>query len=247
VLSILMVVAMQAEATPLLGRIGAEPAPLATPLPIRAFTGSIDRHRVTVVVNGRHPRHGVDHIGTDAAALATMVGIDRFAPDLVLTAGTAGARRRSGLRLGEVVVASDRFVFHDRRIPIDGFRELGVGDVPAADLDTIAAVLGFTTGVFSSGNSFGETAEDLAMLDASGAIAIDMESAAVASVAELCGVPVGGVRVIVNHIDDAEASVAEFADGLEDAAATLADALVAVIGAIDDGGSSVGMRSRSAP
>lgn len=233
--SILVVMAMEAEAAPFLTRIDASPVALpASSLPssppVRVFEAEIGECAVRVVVNGRHPRHGVDHIGTDAAALSTSLGIAAWAPTLVIAAGTAGGRRASSLRLGDAVVASGHFVHHDRRIPLDGFRELGVGRFPAADLDAIADELGLAKGVFSTGNSFGETAEDLAMLDDSGAVVVDMESAAVAMVGELYGVPTSGVRVIVNFIDDAEASIAEFEDGLADAAETLAEALVAVIG-----------------
>jgi nucleoside phosphorylase len=237
--SILVVMAMEAEAAPFLARIDARelPIPVTTSAsslpsapPIRTFEAEVDGCVVHIVVNGRHPRHGVDHIGTDAAVLSTSLGITTWEPDLVIAAGTAGGRRASSLRLGDAVVASGHFVHHDRRISLDGFRELGVGRFPAADLDTIADELGLARGVFSTGNSFGETDEDLAMLDASGAVVVDMESAAVAMVGELYGVPTSGVRVVVNFIDDAEASIAEFETGLADAAERLADALVAVIG-----------------
>ena len=233
--SILVVMAMEAEAAPFLDRIGARPVEmplgpsLPSSLPLRAFESEVDGNRVCVVVNGTHPRHGVDHIGTDAATLSTAMGILAWAPALVIAAGTAGARRASGLRLGDVVVASTHFVHHDRRIPLDGFRELGIGRFPALDREDVAAELGLTTAVFSSGNSFGETAEDLAILEATCATVVDMESAAVAMVGELFGVPVTGLRVIVNFIDDIEASVAEFESGLTDAAATLAAALVRFI------------------
>lgn len=224
-----MVMAMEAEAAPFLDRLGAVRRPDLSALPVEVFGAESGHSRVTVVVNGCHPRHGVDHIGTDAAALSTLIGVQHCAPDLVVSAGTAGTRRRSGLGLGDVVVASGHFVHHDRRIPLDGFRELGVGRFPAADLDEVATGLGLAMGVFSTGNSFGETAEDLVMLDASGAVVVDMESAAVAMVGELCKVAVTGVRVVVNFIDDPETSVGEFESGLEDAAGILADVLMSVI------------------
>lgn len=226
--SIVVIMAMEAEAVPFIERIGAVPTPLPTLLPLRGFIAEFDGCRVSVVVNGRHPRHGVDHIGTDAAAIATSIAIAHCGPELVITAGTAGGRRGSTQRLGDVVIAAGHFVYHDRRIPLPGFEELGIGRFPAASLDDVARALGLATGVFSTGNSFGETVEDLVMIDASGAIAIDMESAAVAAVCELFAVPVTGVRVIGNFIDD-PASVADFETGLVDSADVLAAALVDVI------------------
>lgn len=227
--SIVVVMAMEAEARPFVDRIGAAPFPIDSALPCRGFTTEIERCRVSVIVNGHHPRHLVDHIGTDAAAVTTMLAIDRCRPDLVITAGSSGGRRESGLNIGDVVIADGHFVHHDRRIPLPGFAELGVGQFPAARVDTMARSLAHRTGVFSTGNSFGETAEDLAMLNQSGAIAVDMESAAVASVCELFGVSVTGVRVIANFIDDGHASIEEFQRELPDAAERLANALVEVV------------------
>lgn len=227
--SIVVVMAMEAEAEPFVARIGASESPVPTRLPLRAFVTVIDGCRVAAVVNGRHPRHGVDHIGTDAAAVTTSIALTNFTPDLVITAGTAGARRGTAHRIGDVVLAAPHFVHHDRRIPLRGFDELGVGRFPAAPVGGLARRLGLGTGVFSTGNSFGETTADLEMLDASGAIAIDMESAAVASVGELHDVPVLGVRVLANYIGGGATGASEFESGLASAAARLADALATII------------------
>ena len=230
--SIVILIAMQAEAQPLLSALGAMPVATASKIPVEAFQAIAHGSLVTVVVNGVHPRHGVDMIGTDAASLAAAFAIDNFRPELVLTAGTAGGRRSNGTRIGDVILARERFVYHDRRIPLSGFQELGIGSFPASGLGGLAESLGFTTGVISTGNSFGETTEDLKMLDASGALAIDMESAAVASVCELHEVPCAGVRIIANMIDDSEQSVAGFEQELEAAAAHLCAALLAVLAAL---------------
>ena len=229
--------AMRAESTPLVEALGANPIALNTAMPIEGFQATVRDCLVTIVVNGRHPRHGVDLIGTDAATLTTTYAIENLRPDFVLCAGTAGGRRSNGSQIGDIVVAHERFVYHDRRIPLPGFQELGVGSFPTADLRRLSFGHGFALGVISTGNSFGETNEDLKMLDESGALAIDMESAAVASVCELHGVPCGGIRVIANFIDDPEDSPGEFERELETAAARLSAALLEVIGeliAIDE-------------
>lgn len=235
--SLVVVMAMRAESAPLVAALGATPVALKTAMPIEGFQATIRGCLVTVVVNGRHPRHGVDLIGTDAATITTAYALEKFRPDFVLCAGTAGGRRSSGSRIGEIVVAHERFVYHDRRIPLPGFKELGVGSFPSADLSVIALGHGFTLGVISTGNSFGETADDLKMLDESGAVAIDMESAAVASVCELQGVPCGGIRIIANFIDDPEESPREFERELGNAVERLSAVLLQVIDelfALDD-------------
>ncbi|GIR38003.1 MAG: hypothetical protein CM15mP49_33880 [Actinomycetota bacterium] len=47
--------------------------------------------------------------------------------------------------IGEIILAN-RCVFHDRRIPLKGFMNYGVGDFSVADLDEIAERLGFRWG-----------------------------------------------------------------------------------------------------
>jgi nucleoside phosphorylase len=227
--SIVAIMAMRAEAEPLVQRLGAISIPLETLLPLQAFQCEIDGCVVTVMANGRHPRHGVDLIGTDGATISSMFAITAFDPDLVITAGTAGGRRSETMKIGDVVLARERFVYHDRRIPLPGFQELGVGSFPALPIDSMAAELGWQTGVISTGNSFGETAEELVMLDQSGAIAVDMESAAVAAVCELYGVPVTGIRVISNYMGEADSAAAEFERELQESAMTLAVAIEAAV------------------
>jgi nucleoside phosphorylase len=227
--SIVVIMAMRAEAEPLVQRLGAVSISLETLLPVQAFQCEINGCVVTVMVNGRHPRHGVDLIGTDGATISAMFAITAFDPELVITAGTAGGRSSETTKIGDVVVARERFVYHDRRIPLPGFQELGVGSFPALRVESLAAELGWQTGVISTGNSFGETAEELVMLDRSGAIAVDMESAAVAAVCEMFGVPVTGIRVISNYLGEADSAAAEFERELQDSVMTLAMAVEAAV------------------
>jgi hypothetical protein len=65
--------AMRAESAPLVAALGATPVALNTAMPIEGFQATIRGCLVTVVVNGRHPRHGVDLIGTDAATISFSV------------------------------------------------------------------------------------------------------------------------------------------------------------------------------
>jgi 5'-methylthioadenosine nucleosidase len=225
--SIVVIMAMRAESEPLVQRLGAVSISLGTSLPVQAFQCEINNCLVTVVENGRHRRHGVDLIGTDGATISAMFAMTAFDPDLVITAGTAGGRRSETMKIGDVVLARDRFVYHDRRIPLSGFQELGVGSFPALPVDSMAAELGYQMGVISTGNSFGETVEELVMLEQSGAIAVDMESASVAAVCEMYGVPVTGIRVISNFMHDGDSAATEFEQELQDSVAILAAAVEA--------------------
>jgi nucleoside phosphorylase len=237
---IVLVMAMEAEAAPLREAIGAQrvdgPA-WAASLPPQVWhapdgPGGTD---IVLVVNGTDPGTGVDCIGTTAAALATMVAIDSARalggrpPDLVLSVGTAGGWERSGAVIGDVYLAWDRFVCHDRRIDLPGFDELGRGDLPAADLRRHGDALGCRLGVVTTGDSLDESPDDAARILASGAEVKEMEAAAVAWVAGLHDISIGAVKAITDLVDDPAPTAEQFTANLASAAAALRATTVALL------------------
>src|SRR5688500_612387 len=78
-------------------------------------------------------------------------------PDLVINAGTAGGFRAKGAAIGDVYVSS-RTLNHDRRIPIPGFLEFGIGVHEAYPTINLRAALGFKHGVVTTSNSLDFTA-----------------------------------------------------------------------------------------
>ena len=157
---ILIVMAMDTEARPVVAalgeRWGQQPAaaPVEPPLPMRGWRFvRPDGGEVILTINGEDPRHGVDSVGTQPAALATHAGIRRFGPDLVLTVGTAGALPGAAA-VGEVFHAAG-FRFHDRRIVgvAAGFEGYGVYAMPAAALGAFAGTPSARPAVISSGNA----------------------------------------------------------------------------------------------
>lgn len=246
-----LVMAMEAEAAPLRSALGA--APLASPpwaasLPMRLSRAPADgaRPAVTLAVNGTDPRTGVDAIGSTAAALAThLVLSDSLAAhpsaayrspaghagpvELVLSVGTAGGWNRAGAAVGDVYLAHDRFVCHDRRIPMPGFDQLGLANLEAADLTAHAGPLGCKLGVVTSGDSLDETDVDRERIIASGAVVKEMEAAAVAWVAHLHGVPVGAVKAITDLVDAPEPAAEQFLANLAIAADALRVTTLALV------------------
>ncbi|MEM9465677.1 MAG: 5'-methylthioadenosine nucleosidase [Actinomycetota bacterium] len=237
---IALVMAMEAEAAPLREAIGAvrsERPDWAGALPPVVFHAgeAPGGAQVVLVVNGVDPRTGVDCIGTTAAALATQVAIDRSLalggrrPDLLLSVGTAGGWQRAGAAIGDVYLAWDRFVCHDRRIDLPGFDAFGRGDLPAADLRDHADPLGCRLGVVTTGDSLDESPEDAARILASGAEVKEMEAAAVAWVAGLHDVPVGAVKAITDHVDHPAPTAEQFTANLAAAAAALCTTTIALL------------------
>ena len=229
---VVIVMAMRAEAAPLGDALDARPVAVpgwADSLPVQLFEAQPDRARprVLLALNGIDPSCGVDCIGSTAAAITTQVALcaaaDRFdgPSDLVLSVGTAGGWERHGTSIGDVYMAWDRFVSHDRRIDLPRFDEYGVGNHRAADLRSHAAALGCRLGIITTGDSLDESADDATRIAASAAQVKDMEAAAVAWIAGLHRVPVSAVKAITDLVDSPVATPEQFTENLTMAAARL--------------------------
>ena len=86
------------------------------------------------------------------AAVSALVAINQFKPDLIINAGTAGGFNRCGGAIGDAYI-STACKNHDRRIPIPGFQEYGVGSYVSHPTKNLVESLGLKTGIVSSGNS----------------------------------------------------------------------------------------------
>lgn len=229
-----VIVAMAAEASPIverLGLVGVDEVPEG--LPFVWHHGRIGDLDVVVSTNGIDPRHGIDNIATQPATLNTYVTAERWTPDLVLTAGTAGGWEARGADIGDVYLSSGDLVFHDRRVPIPGFDEYGHGRYPSVDADGLAARLGLKTGVVTTSNSLDDPEPDRSIMAAHGADVKEMEAAAVGWVCWLLDVPVMAVKAITDLVDHHTETAEQFQANLEMATNRLADAVVAVLTEVD--------------
>jgi nucleoside phosphorylase len=179
--TVAVIMAMRAEARPLIELVGAAERELPEtvgPLPIQWYDARVGGLNVVISVNGTDRRRGVDEIGTQPAVLNAYVTMVHRRPDLVISAGTAGGWGRHGTRVGDVFVSRDRFVFHDRRIPLPGFDQYGIGSYASVDASHLARALHLKQGIVSTGNSLDEALDDGRAIIASGATVKDMEAAA---------------------------------------------------------------------
>jgi len=226
---IAVVMAMSAEASPVLTALSAEAATGVAPLVVRWFTATRHRSEILIALNGRDRRFGVDSIGTEPAALNTYVAIDRFRPDVVISAGTAGGWERAGGAIGDVYVSDGCVVHHDRRIALDGFREYGIGAYPVLPARQMAAALGLKTGIVTTSNSLDENDDDRLLISASGAAVKDMEAAAVAYVCEQMSVPFLALKAITDLVDHPAATADQFNANLSMASKRLSEKLLEVL------------------
>ena len=222
----LVVIAMEAEAVPVRKKLGlkGEGNLLAEGVSARLWSNE----SVHVVTNGSDSRFGVDAIGTLPASLTTFLAIQKTNPKIVISAGTCGGFIARDGFIGEIILA-DRCVFHDRRIPLEGFMNYGVGDFRVVDLRTIAERHGFKIGTISTGDSLDSQPYDLDFMNSVNAVAKDMEAAAVAWACALNEVPFTALKVTTDLVDGEVTTEEEFVTNLQYASNRLSEGILSLI------------------
>lgn len=221
--NVLIMIAMEAEAEPLLKKLNLKQVPCnSATAPCVMYTGLYNGCTVSVVTNGKCQRHGVDNVGTVPAGIATFVAVEQFKPDLIINAGTAGGFKRKGATIGAAYLCS-MMRHHDRRIPIPGFTEYGHGHHVGHPTPNALVALGLLSGIISTGNSLDCTETDDKLMNDHDATVKDMEAAAIAWTAELSGTPLIALKVVTDIVDGGRPTQEEFFENLGTAAASLQD------------------------
>ncbi len=199
---ILIFYAFSRELGPLKRRLK-ERAPLAEP-GLRGFESRAGGRRIVFVATG---------IGAERAGEAARIAMGRFSPELVIGTGVVGALS-AGLSPGDIVLAE--------RIMLSPEGE-GAVQEPAIAIaaDTLRhcehalkrAGLDFARGgLLTSRRVLANAHAKLRAKEQTGAIAVDMESAALASEAMRRGIKFAVVRTVMDALED-EVFGAELADG----------------------------------
>ena len=225
--SILLVIAMQGEADPILNTLGInEPGtPLELPLPPLSWATTFSGLNVHLVVNGQDPVYDLDSFGTDAATLSTYLGIKAFSPDLVISAGVAGGFK-SQAQIGDVYLSKDSMRYFDRRVSITSpdYQDYAIGFYPVIDASKMAADLGLKIGIVVTGGSFENSLiDDREIRNLDGSV-VDMESAAVGKMSMLLEKQFMAVKAIVDF-DDAVGFAGQFDKNFQIATTNLAKQL----------------------
>ena len=214
----------------MIAALDARPVAVPTGRPFEWFVAERDDHRVVVALNGVDRRHGVDLVGTEPAVLNTGAVLDAFAPDLVVSAGTAGGWQRAGAAVGDVYVSWPHVVRHDRRIDLDGLRVYGIGRHGVWDGGpALPDRLGARTGVVTTGNALDESDVDREWILTLDGEVKEMEAAAVAWVCELHDTPFVAVKTITDLVDHPTPTGEQFLANLRTASERLAIVLPDVV------------------
>lgn len=228
---IAILMAMQGEAEPFMRHFGftEQPGLLCPALPFRCFQKEINQLRVSLVTSGIDSRHGVDNIGCEPATLMAHESISKLAPDVLISAGTAGGFANKGAQIGTVYASAKYFVFHDRLVPLEAFDKAAEGCFPSINVNRLALDLGLETGVISSGSSLEKNPRDQHVIEKHQAVAKEMEAAAIAWVAMLHQVPFFAIKSITNLVDEPNQSEHEFIKNFDHSVAALTEKLIALV------------------
>jgi adenosylhomocysteine nucleosidase len=158
------------------------------------YCGTMGKHEIVAMQCG---------IGKVNAAVGTVTMIDGFNPQLVINTGVAGGASRS-VNVMDLVVGS-QVSYHDVWCGFDGVTPRGqVQGLPlyfdgaAAVIEKIEERPGLHCGLIVSGDQFIDTAEQVESIKSlfPAALAVDMESGAIAQACYLRGVPFVSMRII---------------------------------------------------
>lgn len=229
--NILIVIAMQTEAMPVVNKFQLKEDPEAVfpkGVPWVWYHGIYKDLNINLVWPGKDSTLGVDSVGTVSASLVTYAAIQALQPDLIINAGTAGGFKAKGACIGDVYLVS-HVAFHDRRIPIPVFDLYGVGLRQAYSTPNLLKEHGLKVGKLSTGDSLDTSPQDEASITANDAVVKDMEGAAVAYVADLLKVPAIFVKAVTDIVDGDKPTAEEFLQNLATVTAALDQAVTQVV------------------
>ncbi|XP_022952472.1 5'-methylthioadenosine/S-adenosylhomocysteine nucleosidase 2-like [Cucurbita moschata] len=229
--SILIIIAMQTEALPLVEKFQLSEdhnSVFPKEVPWVRYHGVYKDLQINLIWPGKDSALGVDSVGTISASLVTYASIQALQPDLIINAGTAGGFKAKGASIGDVFLVSE-CAFHDRRIPIPVFDLYGVGLKQTLKTPNLLAGLDLKVGKLSTGDSLDMSMQDEASIIANDATVKDMEGAAVAYVADMFKVPAIFVKAVTDIVDGEKPTAEEFLQNLATVSAALDEAVTQVI------------------
>ncbi|KAJ6897381.1 hypothetical protein NC651_023292 [Populus alba x Populus x berolinensis] len=203
--SILIVIAMQTEAMPIVNKFQLEEdldSVFPKGVPWVRYHGVYKDLHINLVWPGKIQLWdmdmgyafylGVDSVGTNSASLVTYAAI-----------------QVKGASISDVFLASD-VAFHDRRIPIPVFDLYGVGSRQSFSTPNLLKELNLKAGKLSTGDSLDMSPQEEASIVANDATVKDMEGAAVAYVADLLKVPAIFIKAVTDIVDGDKPTAEEF-------------------------------------
>eukprot|EP00252_Welwitschia_mirabilis_P008692 TRINITY_DN20768_c0_g1_i2.p1 TRINITY_DN20768_c0_g1~~TRINITY_DN20768_c0_g1_i2.p1 ORF type:complete len:264 (+),score=53.95 TRINITY_DN20768_c0_g1_i2:171-962(+) len=229
--NLLLVIAMQAEALPLVNKFQLtedQNPPFPKGMPWIRYHGVYKDLQISIVIPGKDPIFGIDSVGTVTSALVTYASVQALKPDVIINAGTAGGFKDKGACVGDVFLATD-VAFHDRRIPIPVFDLYGKRSRPTFQPTNLVNDLGLKVGRLSTGDSLDLSPQDEEIIRANDTAIKDMEGAAVSYVAELFSIPAIFLKAVTDVVDGERPTAEEFLSNLNTVSQAMEEIVTKVI------------------
>lgn len=160
---------------------------------LRGFRGHIGGKEFSVVGHGIGPKRATE---TARRAFDSMPGAE-----LVIGTGVVGALSRE-LKPGDLILADRIFATHAQGERAEQVAVLSDSHRRAIGKSLMAAGLNHITGAILTADRVLTTAEKRGAKESSDAIAVDMESAAIAVEAAARGLPFAVIRAVLDEVDD---------------------------------------------
>ncbi len=222
---LLIQVAMQAEALPIIHLLSLKPiGRLDSNLPSELWRGSILGHQISLVTHGRDSDFDCDRIGTESAAVVAFLALRITRPKLLLNAGTCGGFASQGAAIGDIYMPT-RFLFHDQRVALPKFDLFAKGDQTTPDFSQIRSATNAKHGTCSTGSSLDTTVQEMGFFAAESVACKDMEAAAIVRVARDFQTPFVGLKAVTDLVDHHQTVQESFLKNLKFATTRLADAV----------------------
>lgn len=193
-------------------------------LKLKCYKTTIKQDEIFLIVNDIYK--GIYRVGTQAAALMAWETIKLIKPDIIISAGTAGGFSETGACIGTVYLSTNKIYYYDRNIPLGDYEKYGRGEYKSLEAPFAAKKFGIKLGIIASGNSLTTNVNDFIELKKLGVNAKEMEGAAIAEVASLCGIKFIAIKSITNIIKQDADAPGEFEKNFKFAVDALTEKLV---------------------
>lgn len=121
-----IVVAMQDEAEPIVKALNLKyKGKLNKLYKSNYYYAKINNNDVYLTTNGK--LDNTSYVGSEATVISTILGIEKFKPNILINVGTSGAISKADFKIGDIINIS-KTSFLDRNIPIPNYKEYSEGN-----------------------------------------------------------------------------------------------------------------------
>ena len=180
---------------------------------------STEKYQIIIIRPTNDPINNTSLFGTEISFFISYIGLKHYKPDLIISLGYAGDTStidEERLKLGSVVIAKQKGLYHRREMIIKFYEKTSEGHYPLLNCDQMVKSLGFHSCSVGTSNSFCKH-DNVAVNK--GIKVVEMELCSVARAGAYFNVPCIGVKIISDggsdSIQNEEEREKQFLESLE--------------------------------